>query len=104
MTFDQTAVNYSPYLEFFVEDKKVRYLGYLMLLTASEYEILLALVKSGGCHDKRSICELLGKETKTAVNSIAVHVSAINRKAVEIGGRKIIGTDRKKGYFIEKYI
>ena len=104
LAFEETVVRCSPYLEFFDTDKKVRYLGYLMSLTASEYEILLALVKFGGYHDKKSICELLGKETKSAHKSVAVHLSAINRKAVEIGGRKIITTDRKKGYFVDKYI
>ena len=104
LAFEETVVRYSPYLEFFDIDKKVRYLGYLMSLTASEYEILFALVKSGGFHDKSSICELLGKETKSTHKSVAVHISAINRKAVEIGGRKIITTDRKKGYSVAEYV
>lgn len=75
-----------------------------MPLTASEYAILLALAKVGGYHDKKSLCELMGKAVNTVSKSVAVHISAINRKALNMGGRKIIGTDRKKGYFIEKYV
>ena len=95
---------HSPYLEIRTHDREVRYLGYAMPLTASEYAILLALVKFGGYHDKNSVCQLMEKDVDTASGSVAVHVSSINRKAVNMGGRKIIGTDRKKGYFVEKYV
>ena len=100
----KTVLKHSPYLEICVDDREVRYLGYVMPLTASEYAILLALAKVGGYHDKKSLCELMGKAVNTVSKSVAVHISAINRKALNMGGRKIIGTDRKKGYFIEKYV
>lgn len=101
---EKTVLKHSPYLEICVSDREVRYLGYVMPLTASEYAILLALVRSGGYHDKKSVCELMEKDVNTAAKSIAVHISSINRKAVDMGGRKIIGTDRKKGYYVEKCV
>ena len=101
---EKTVLKHSPYLEICIDDREVRYLGYVMPLTASEYAILLALVRGGGYHGKKSLCELMGKDTDTASKSVAVHISSIYRKALNMGGRKIVGTDRKNGYFIEKYI
>ena len=94
----------SPYLEMLTESREVLYMGYTLPLTSGEYEVLRVVLESDGCIDKEEIRERTPSDVKMSQGSIPVHVNAINRKALAIGGRKIIGFKRKCGYFVEEKI
>ena len=68
------------------DGKDFLYLGYPLHLTPAELDILQALAKQGS----------YGADE--CAPSTSVHVCAINKKAQCVGGRRLICTERGKGY------
>ena len=66
--------------------KDFLYLGYPLHLTPAEFGILHALAKQGSYG------------TDKCAPSTSVHVCAINKKAQRVGGRRLICTERGRGY------
>lgn len=93
-----------PYLEIAEDDKEVRYLGYALPLTVGEYEVLKAVFYSDGYIDKSRIRDFVPQDLKMSQASIPVHITAINKKSVKMGGKKLIGFKKNCGYFIESNI
>ena len=92
-----------PYLEIFPKSGEIRYMGYILKLTAGEYEVFKVIASEPGL-EKEDIAARLNNSAQIAASSIPVHVFSINRKAIAVGGRKIVGYKRKVGYCIEKNI
>ncbi|MGM9682357.1 MAG: hypothetical protein ACI3XQ_02035 [Eubacteriales bacterium] len=71
-------------------------LGYVMPLTTSEYRILQAIARATVNGDAGlgtlELLSLFG-DKKIKSGNVTVHICAINRKAREIGGRKLIVYD-----------
>ena len=89
----------SPYLKIDRENKKVRFMGYEMKLTKSEYAVFMALF-DGEYVNKNDIINAVGDDAQ-AVSGIPVHICSINRKAKEICGSEIVKNRRKFGYYVE---
>ena len=101
----ETMENYRlPFLEIIEERREVRYLGYIMKLTAGEYRVLKAIFNARECLDVERIRHLVSAEARMSASSIPVHVTAINKKSVKMGGRKLIGFRKERGYFIRSDI
>ena len=95
-----------PYLEVDMVNREVRYLGYALKLTDCEYEVLKALVWTCDPIDKYAIKSYIDNDcaakVKISVQSVPVHICAINQKAMIFGGRKIVILKRKVGYLINE--
>ena len=80
---------------------EVRYLGYPLLLTPTEYRILRCIAES----EERGIAAeallMLLRGAKKSTATVAVHICTINRKAYEIGQRRLILSDAGKYYLNE---
>ncbi len=87
----------------FVDDKtrSIRYLGYKLKLTPTEYRILRTIIMSEGvsAEDIAENCGLLEKKR----NNISVHICSINRKAETIGKRRLILFE-KQMYHINEFM
>ena len=71
------------------------YLGYPLKLTGTERAIIEVLIKSESEYVSAAMLE---GEISSSRGSIGVHISSINAKAVEIGGRNLIFSKRNLGY------
>lgn len=84
--------------------KYVVFLGYMMDLTESEFSVLSTLYY---CNEYMKAADIVKKafaEKNITEGNIAVHICNINKKAMEIGGRKLIECRRFKGYKISDTI
>ena len=89
---------------FAVKDK-ILYLGYELKLTSTERAILHYLVQvSGRDVAIDEITEACLGDTHLKDSNAAKHISQINRKAKEIGGRNMIFSPAPHFYRIKKYI
>ncbi len=82
------------------------FLGFPFRLTKAEYRILLFLCQRTNSPSSARL--LLGccfpegyRMTETNIRS---HISSINRKAIFLGGRKLILNERGKGYMLNKFM
>ena len=91
-----------PYIRIDGRSGEVRYLGYKIELTACEFEIFRLLYNSDVGLNKKEIAELADKSLALGEKSIAVHICAINKKSERFGGRRLVESRRKSGYFINK--
>jgi DNA-binding response OmpR family regulator len=77
-------------------------LGCPLELTPREYGVLMSVIRHyPGSASVKDICrdnEGLGP------GSVPVHITAINKKAARIGGRKLIIAKRGLGYIINRYM
>jgi DNA-binding winged helix-turn-helix (wHTH) protein len=84
---------------------RVLFLGYELKLTAAQRSVLRYLVLNSdrqvSCDELLEIC--LGDAHKKRA-SVSKLVSAINAKAYDIGGRRMICSPERGFYRIEKYI
>lgn len=89
----------------FARKNEVLFLGYELKLTADERSILRFLVQESG-RDVAvdEITETCLGDTHLKDSNVATHISQINRKAREIGGRNMIFSPSPHFYRIKKYI
>lgn len=102
-----TSLGYMPkyeykHLKLVKEDQSAIYLGMKMTLTEAEYRILLYMcTKAEQISTPEDILSFCFAESYRMVSSnIKHHISHINKKAKAIGGRKLILSERGKGYKI----
>ncbi len=89
----------------FAKGKDVIYLGYRLCLTPSERAILAFLVKHAEKEiAARELSQACLGDIHLPLTNISKHISAINRKAMPIGGRKIIISPSRGNYMIGRYI
>lgn len=91
-----------PYVRVDGRSGEVRYLGYKIELTACEFEIFRVLYNSDVSLNKKEIAALADESLALGEKSVAVHICSINRKSERLGGRKLVESQRKSGYFINK--
>lgn len=77
-------------------------LGYIMNLTKSEFAILKYISERDGYVSSQEIGEKVVEGRVLTVESVAVHVCNVNKKANKICGRNLISFQRFKGYCIKK--
>lgn len=89
----------------FARNNEVLFLGYELKLTTTERAILRFLVQESG-RDVAvdEITESCLGDTHLKESNVATHISQINRKAREIGGRNMISSPSPHFYRIKKYI
>ena len=80
------------YLSVDEEEREVYYLGYRLALTKSELCILCAILKSKDGMEKTEFGDVASVRRGTD-GAMKTHVCNINKKAVAIGGRKLILCD-----------
>jgi DNA-binding response OmpR family regulator len=84
---------------------RVLFLGYELKLTAAQRSVLRYLVLNSdrqvSCEELLEICLGDAHKKRTSVSKL---VSAINAKAYDIGGRRMICSPERGFYRIEKYI
>ncbi len=99
---EEKIYDVTPYLAINLEERSVRYLGYILPLTATEFEILRVIALAENGIDKQTVAELVAKRVKMSARSLSVHICSVNKKARGIGGRNLVKMCRSKGYFVEK--
>ena len=80
------------YLSVDEEAREVYYLGYRLALTKSEICILSAILKSENGIEKAEFGDVASVR-RGSESAMKTHVCNINKKAVAIGGRKLILCD-----------
>ncbi len=98
-----------PYFEYnevlFAKKNEILFLGYELKLTSTERAILYFLVSE---KDRdvaiEEITEACLGDTHMKEANVSKHISQINRKAKEIGGRTMIFSPKPHYYRIRKYI
>ena len=93
-----------PYIELDTAQKEAIYLGYALPLTKSEYEVFKVIFECEAYADANQICMKASDKLSLSPSCIAVHVFSINRKAVRLGGKKIVGYKKKYGYFVKEIV
>ncbi len=89
----------------FAKGDKIIYLGYPLRLTPSERALLAFLVKNREYDvSARQLTDACLGDIHLHVSNVSKHISAINRKAELIGGRKMIISPLRGHYRINKYI
>lgn len=88
------------YLSFCDDGKSIILIGYKVVLTPYEYNILKLLSDDGcgACVDR--IIEKCFKNKDVTHGNVAVHVHNINQKVLPITNRRLIISDRDHGYKI----
>ena len=84
-----------------IEDGRVIFLGYELRLTPNERKILSAVANGGA-----TSTELLASIThlrRVGLSNVAAHISAINKKAKEIGSRRLI-VNKKGKYILNEFM
>ena len=84
-----------------IEDGRVIFLGYELHLTPNERKILSAVAEGGA-----TSAELLEEIThlkKVGATNVAAHISSINKKAKEIGSRRLI-VNQKGKYILNEFM
>ena len=89
----------SPYLRIDAKKKKIRFMGYELKLTRSEYSVFIAVLGSEYVSNN-DIIRAVGDDVSSTL-SIPVHICSINRKAKELCGCEIVKNRRKFGYYVE---
>lgn len=92
--------NESQKLEIDGEMCKVTYLGYELELTSDEYALIHTMTERRGKIEDGEFLDVLSPSRTITVGNIAVHVCNINRKAIAVGGRRII-IKRKRHYILD---
>ena len=80
------------YLSIDKESFEVYYLGYRLVLTKSEFNILRALLLCESGIEKKEFCDIAAARHGSE-RALKTHVCNINKKAICIGGRKLIVND-----------
>ena len=80
------------YLSVDEEEREVYYLGYRLALTKSEMRLLCAILNSGDGIEKSEFCDVASVR-RGSDGAMKTHICNINKKAVAIGGRKLILCD-----------
>ncbi|MBO5510677.1 MAG: hypothetical protein J6B24_02995 [Clostridia bacterium] len=82
---------------------RILYLGYSLLLSPAETELLLANLRAEGgeAPSALALAEIIGSEN---AEEISVLVNRVNRKALAIGGRKLIVGVSHRGYRMNPYL
>ena len=76
-------------------------LGYLLKLMPSERAILVSLAEGG--KTSRELLSAIAHLRAVGVSNIAAHVSSINKKAREIGSRRLIVSEKRK-YILNEFM
>lgn len=92
------------YLSFCDDDKAIILIGYRVVLTPYEYEIVKLLYNESRAIKADDIVQRCFKRTDVMQGNVAVHVHNINQKAFAITNRKLIVSDRGHGYQINDNI
>ena len=96
-----TVTNKSSYKQIIIDEDKVIFLGYQLILTKTEYSILKALIDSADTPLlPDEICAKIGIELSN--KNISFHISNINKKAKIISNRKLVKKFAKNGYFLNE--
>ena len=84
----------------------VFYLGYPLYLSSAERSLMRVLLETAVTpgSDGWVAASLLRSRLGLSEEQIAVHVLRINRKAAEIGGRKLIVSHKGLGYRLNPYM
>ena len=77
------------YLSVDDEAQEVYYLGYPLDLTKRELLILCAILKKEAGIEKNEFCDIVASR-RGSEKTLKTHICNINKKAEEIGGRKLI--------------
>ena len=77
------------YLSADEESSEVYYLGYRLVLTKSEFNILRALLLCESGIEKKEFCDIAAARHGSE-RTMKTHICNINKKAAGIGGRKLI--------------
>ena len=80
------------------EERQAYLLGYKLKLTPTEFKIVNILMDTKYATVDRLLLDLPARCTR---KSIPVHITAINKKAHDISGRKLIENSREGYYFAE---
>ena len=88
-------------LEINHEFRKVKYLGYDLRLTPDEFTLITAISKGLGTADDKEILALISPDREIIRGNLAVHVHNINKKAMAVGGRRIIVKRKQRYIFAE---
>lgn len=80
------------YLSIDEESSEVYYLGYRLVLTKSELSILCAIIKCESGIEPKNFCDIAALR-RGSEKTMKTHICNINKKALEIGGRKLIVND-----------
>lgn len=106
-----TEIGYSlwrsyKFLELGNSNLEAHLLGYPLKLTLSEYRILLYMCQSADETFSPKI--LLGscfvESYRMTETNIRTHISSINKKALALCGRRLILSERGKGYRLNEYM
>ena len=88
-----------------ITEEGVYLLGYELVLTSNEKKILRRVAEAtdvGGVTSEELLRLIMGLR-KISLGNVAAHVSAINRKASLIGGRRLIVSCDKK-YILNEFM
>ena len=77
-------------------------LGYSLDLTGREYQILNYIFESYPTPLRPD--EIVAAISGLTSNSLAVFINLINKKAIAIGGRKLVISKHKVGYILNEYM
>ena len=84
-----------------IENERVFLLGYELCLTPSEKKIL-SVVADGGATSEE-LLEVVTHLRHIDIGNIATHVATINKKAKQIGGRRLIVSKNRK-YILNEFM
>ena len=84
-----------------VNDSAVYLLGYELCLTPNEKKILL-LVADGGATSRELLAQITHLRV-VGIGNIAAHIASINKKAKQIGGRRLIVSQNGK-YILNEFM
>lgn len=90
------------YLSINEESSEVYYLGYRLVLTKSEINILCAIIKCESGIESKDFCDIAAARHGSE-KTMKTHICNINKKALEIGGRKLIVNDNGR-YRLNEYM
>jgi len=84
-----------------VEDGRVIFLGYELHLTPSEKQILSAVAEGGATSSE--LLARIAHLRRVGLSNVVAHISAINKKAKEIGSRRLI-VNQKGKYILNEFM
>lgn len=84
-----------------IDNERVFLLGYELHLTPNEKRILSAVAKGGATSTE--LLESITHLRRVGVSNVAAHISAINKKAKEIGSRRLIVSKNGK-YILNEFM
>ena len=84
-----------------IEDGRVIFLGYELRLTPNERKILFAVAQGGAT--SAELLDVITCLRRVGLSNVAAHISAINKKAKEIGSRRLI-VNQKGKYILNEFM